>query len=195
MPDKAQLGLEATYRLYETAKGWVFLAVPFDREFATFCKVIGREDLVQDSRFANWAGRYAHRLALGEDLQRVFKTKAAAEWERLLTDADLGCVQADHVGHRRFLHEDVHTRTIRFMVPTASPAFTDRAPGGKYWRHAPVVKFADTPCEEGKPYLGLGSHTRQVLEELGYDDAAIAQLKDANAIGVAPEDVCTEAGT
>lgn len=31
--DKRQLGLEATYRLYETKYGWVFLAAPWDDEF------------------------------------------------------------------------------------------------------------------------------------------------------------------
>jgi len=184
VPGKAQLGLEATYRLYETAKGWVFLAVPADGEFAAFCKAVGREDLARDPRFADWPRRYEHCTALGEELERVFKTRDAADWETLLTNADLGCVQADRVGHRRFLYEDPHAKAIGFMVPTASPAFADQAPGGRYWRHAPVVQFADTPCEAGKPYLGLGVHTRQVLEELGYDEAAIARLKDAGAIGL-----------
>src|SRR5581483_11775912 len=36
VPEKAQLGLEATYRLYEAARGWVFLAVQFDAEFSAF---------------------------------------------------------------------------------------------------------------------------------------------------------------
>ena len=54
------------------------------------------------------------------------------------------------------------------------------------------MQFADTPCEAGKPYLGLWVHTRQVLEELGYDEAAIARLKDAGAIGL-PGDEYAEA--
>jgi crotonobetainyl-CoA:carnitine CoA-transferase CaiB-like acyl-CoA transferase len=183
-PGKTQLGLEATYRLYETTSGWVFLAVMFDAEFAGFCRVVGREDLASDPRFATWAGRYEHREVLGEELERLFKTRGAEEWERLLTAADLGCVQADGLGHRRFLYEDPHAQAVGLMVPTRSRAFADLAPGGKYWRHAPVVTFAETPCEEGRPYLGLGEHTRPVLRELGYDDATIARLKAAKAIGL-----------
>lgn len=184
MPDKAQLGLEATYRLYETASGWIFLAVQFDQEFAAFCKVIGREDLAGDTRFASWAARYEHRDVLGEELQVVFRTASADEWEQRLTAADLGCVRPDGMGHRRFLHEDPHAKAVGMMAPTQSRAFLDQAPGGKYWRHAPVVKFSETPCEEGKPYLGLGEHTRPVLRELGFDDAEIAQLKAAYVIGL-----------
>ena len=183
-PDKAQLGLEATWRLYETAGGWVFLAVRFDPEFAAFCKVIGREDLVVDPRFGTWAARYEHRQVLGEELERVFKARGAEDWERLLTAAELGCVRADGMGHRRFLHEDPHAVAVGMMVPTESRAFAELAPGGRYWRHAPVVAFSDTPCEPGKPYLGLGEHTRPVLRELGYDDAAIARLKAANVVSL-----------
>ena len=184
MPDKAQLGLEATYRLYETASGWVFLAVVFDQEFAAFCKVIGREDLAGDPRFAAWAGRYEHRTILGDELELVFRTRAAEDWEGTLTAAGLGCVRADAMGHRRFLYEDPHAKAVGLMTPTQSRAFADRAPGGRYWRHAPVVTFSETPCEAGKPYLGLGEHTRSVLRELGLDEAEIARLKDAKAIGL-----------
>jgi crotonobetainyl-CoA:carnitine CoA-transferase CaiB-like acyl-CoA transferase len=70
------------------------------------------------------------------------------------------------------------------MVPAHSRAFADQAPDGRYWRHAPVVKFSETPCEAGKPYCGLGEHTREVLRELGYDGAAIERFRQANVIGL-----------
>ena len=184
MPDKAQLGLEATYRLYETARGWVFLAAQFDDEFAALCRVIGREDLLGDSRYASWAARIRHREELGAELEAVFKTRDADEWETLLIAADIGCVRADGPGHVRFLHEDPHTQAIGFMTPTRSRAFLDRAPEGKYWRHAPPVKFSETPCEAGKPYEEFGVHTRSVLEELGYDDATIERLEARKVIGI-----------
>ena len=66
----------------------------------------------------------------------------------------------------------------------ASRAFADQAPDGRYWRHAPVVKFSETPCEAGKPYCGLGEHTRAVLEELGYDEATIERLEAKKVIGL-----------
>jgi crotonobetainyl-CoA:carnitine CoA-transferase CaiB-like acyl-CoA transferase len=184
VPGKDQLGLEATYRLYETAQGWVFLAAQFDNEFTALCRVIGREDLLADSRYVDWAARIHHRDELGTALEAVFKARDAAAWEALLTAADIGCVRADGPGHVRFLHEDPHTQAIGFMTPTSSRAFLDRAPEGKYWRHAPLVKFSETPCEAGKPYEGLGVHTRTVLQELGYDDAAIERLEASKAIGV-----------
>jgi crotonobetainyl-CoA:carnitine CoA-transferase CaiB-like acyl-CoA transferase len=184
VPGKDQLGLEATYRLYETARGWVFLAAQFDDEFAAFCRVIGREDLLGDPRYDSWAARIRYRNELGVELEAVFKARRAEEWEAFLTAADVGCVRADGPGHVRFLHEDPHTRAIGFMAPSRSRAFLDQAPDGKYWRHAPLVTFSETPCEAGKPYEGLGAHTRSVLEELGYDTATIEQLEARKVIGL-----------
>jgi crotonobetainyl-CoA:carnitine CoA-transferase CaiB-like acyl-CoA transferase len=185
VPGKDQLGLEATYRLYETAGGWVFLAAQFDSEFAALCRALGREDLLRDTRYASWAQRIRHRHELGAALEPVFKARDSKEWETFLTAADVGCVRADGPGHVRFLHEDPHTRAIGFMTPTRSRAFLDQAPEGKYWRHAPPVKFSETSCEAGKPYEGLGAHTRSVLEELGYDNATIERLEARKVIGLA----------
>ena len=70
------------------------------------------------------------------------------------------------------------------MTPARSRDFLDQAPEGQYWRHAPLVKFSETPCEAGKPYQGLGVHTRSVLEELGYDNAAITLLETNKVVGL-----------
>jgi crotonobetainyl-CoA:carnitine CoA-transferase CaiB-like acyl-CoA transferase len=184
MPDEAQLGLEATYRLYETAEGWLFIAAQFDDEFAALAKALGREDLLADARFASWKARIANRAALGAALEPIFRSRTADEWEAMLTAADIAAVRADKAAHVRYLHSDPQPRAIGFMVMTQSPEFADKAPGGRYWRHAPVVTFSDTPCEEGKPYEGPTVHTRQVLHRLGYDDAAIDRLAADGVIGV-----------
>ncbi|MFT3964956.1 MAG: CoA transferase [Sphingobium sp.] len=185
VPDKAQLGLEATYRLYETADGWIFLAAQFDGEFQHLCKVIGRPDLAEDERYSKWPDRISNSATLGAELEALFRTRTADEWEADLLAADVACVRADAMSHLRFLHTDPHMTGMGFMVRTESREFLDRAPDGRYWRHAPVVKFSQTPCADGKPYEGLGEHTRAVLTELGYDEATIAAFAARRIIGLA----------
>jgi crotonobetainyl-CoA:carnitine CoA-transferase CaiB-like acyl-CoA transferase len=181
-PDNLQLGLEATYRLYETKDGWVFLGATRDEEFRALCSAAGRPELSSETRFCTASERYSHRRELGGVLEAVFKSRTADEWEALLTAVDVGCVRADGMGHRRFLHEDPHTQAVNFMVPTRHRFFSSSAPEGRYWRHGPVVSFSLTPCEEGRPYVVLGEHTREVMEELGYSDAEISRLKEAGVI-------------
>jgi crotonobetainyl-CoA:carnitine CoA-transferase CaiB-like acyl-CoA transferase len=184
-PDKAQLGLEATYRLYETAGGWVFLDAQFDAEFAALTKALAREDLLADGRFSNWKARYANRETLSAELALIFRTRTADDWETFLLARGVACVRADKASHVRFLHSDPQPAAMGFMVRAQSPEFADRAPGGAYWRHAPVVKFSDTPCEAGKPYEGPGAHTREVLAGLGYAEDAITRLAEEKVISLA----------
>jgi crotonobetainyl-CoA:carnitine CoA-transferase CaiB-like acyl-CoA transferase len=185
VPGKDQLGLEACYRLYECAAGWVFLAARFDAEFALLCQALGSTDLLADERFDSWKGRLEHKAELGALLEPVFMTKSAEAWEAELTKADIGCVRADRTGHVRFLHEDPHPKAIGFMVETRSVEFVKDAPDGRYWRHAPAVKFSDTPCVFGLPYEGPGTHTREVFRDLGLDDAEIDRLAREGVINVA----------
>jgi len=181
-PDGRQLGLEATYRLYETKAGWIFLAAMTDAEFSTFCSTAGCEHLSRDARMATMAGRYDCREDLGAALELMFKERTADEWEDLLTNVGVACVRADRRGHRRFLYEDPHTTSTRFMVETAHRAFSDHAPGGRYWRHGPVLDFSETPCLEGLPYADLGEHTAAILADLGYTVDSIKKFADQGVI-------------
>ncbi|MEO6715769.1 MAG: CoA transferase [Novosphingobium sp.] len=184
VPDKAQLGLEATYRLYEAAEGWVFIAAQFDAEFAALAKALGREELAADLRFSSWKDRIENRNALAAELEPIFKTRSADEWEASLLVLDIGCVRADEASHLRFLHSDPQPKAMGFMVMTQSPEFADKAPEGRYWRHAPVMQFSDTPCEAAKPYEGPATHTRLVMKWLGYDDPTIEQLAERRVIAL-----------
>jgi crotonobetainyl-CoA:carnitine CoA-transferase CaiB-like acyl-CoA transferase len=51
----------APYAVFPTADGWFILAVGNDKQFARFCDVVGLDG---DSRFAENAGRLAHRAEL-----------------------------------------------------------------------------------------------------------------------------------
>jgi crotonobetainyl-CoA:carnitine CoA-transferase CaiB-like acyl-CoA transferase len=185
-PDERQLGLQATYRLYPAAEGWIFLAVPHDDEFTAFCAAAGCDELLADARFASEELRYEHRAALGGALERVFTRRRAADWESLLLAADVGCVVADGPGHTRFLHEDTHARETNFMVATHHPHFVTSAPGGRYWRHAPMLNFSETPCEQGLPFVALGEHTRDIMYELGYSEGDVVDFERAGVIHCAP---------
>ena len=110
--------------------------------------------------------------------------RSADEWESLLLASGIACVRADEASHLRFLHTDPQPKAMGFMAMTQSEEFREQAPGGRYWRHAPVVKFSDTPCEAGKSYEGPAAHTREVLQGLGYDDAAIDRLAAGKVIAL-----------
>ena len=174
-PDRLQVGLEATYRLYETDRGWVFFAAPHDDEFQRFCQVIQRPELANDPRFSTAAARFQERAALAAILEPVFRTRPAEEWEVQLTKEDVACVQADAMGHRQFLYTDPQPQALGLMVLTEHPSL------GRYWRPGPMVRFSDTPSKV-KPFCEAGEHTSSILAELGYEPEEIARLKDDQVV-------------
>lgn len=190
-PDPLQLGTGATHRLYETGPAtrgadlashenpnahWVFLAAQSDGEFANFCALAGREDIAADSRFSSAAARELNDAALSTLLEAIFLTRPAREWEASALAAGVGCVMADAMSHFAFLHRDAQSEAVSMMARSAHASF-----GGTYWRHAPVVGFSLTPGK-GRAFCEKGEHTQSILRDLGYDDAAMAELKDGEVI-------------
>ncbi len=177
VPGELQLGLHATYRLYAAREGWVFLAAPQDGEFRGLCKALGREDLVKDPRFRSAAERYANSGALSDILESIFKTRSADDWESSLAPQDVGCVRADRMGHKQFLHLDPHTTSIGFMMPVEGPEI------GEYLRHRPLVHFSDMP-DAVKGFTGLAQHTENILGELGYSEEEVLGLSNTGVVSM-----------
>jgi crotonobetainyl-CoA:carnitine CoA-transferase CaiB-like acyl-CoA transferase len=75
------------YELYETGAGELVLAVGNDRQFAALCTVLDAPELAADPRFAGNRARVDNRDVLTHELVQRLRTRAAAEWAELLTDA------------------------------------------------------------------------------------------------------------
>ena len=91
--DAGQYGINARYRLYETAEGWVFLAAGAPGEWAGLATALAPYvDLAADPRFADADARRAHDDDLAAILAGVFAGRSAREWEDDLLAQDVGCV-------------------------------------------------------------------------------------------------------
>jgi crotonobetainyl-CoA:carnitine CoA-transferase CaiB-like acyl-CoA transferase len=193
--DHRQLGLGALYRLYQTAPAanpdaipayanpdprWIFLAAEKDDEFAAFCKAAGREDFARDPRFATRKARDENDAALAGELEALFLKKPALEWETTLLAAGVGCVMADEMSNFAFLYRHPQALAVGLVSKTEHPVI-GAGYGREYWRFAPMLNFSDTPARGG-PFCDYDEHTTAILKELGYDEAAIAQLQDEGVI-------------
>jgi len=59
-----------------------------DRYWAEFCRVVGREDLIEDPRFVDLAARRANGDACVAELDSVFARRTLVEWKELLAKLD-----------------------------------------------------------------------------------------------------------
>ncbi|MDP6691656.1 MAG: CoA transferase [Alphaproteobacteria bacterium] len=74
---------------YEAADGTMVMTLGTPAQFARFCKVIEREDLLDDPRFASNDDRMANRAAFDETVNETLRGKSRAEWSELLNAADV----------------------------------------------------------------------------------------------------------
>ena len=174
MPDEEIHGLHALYRLYRCREGWVFLACLFQDEWETFCRTVHREELLADPRFSTSEARWANDEALVAEISAIFAGRAAAEWEELLIEADIGCVQADEALEGDFYADHPHARANDLSVEVEHPYI------GKYRRYGGLVEFSLTPGIY-RTSTQIGQHTKPLLREIGYSDR---EIEDLGARGV-----------
>ena len=72
------------YQLFETAARPIVLAVGNDAQWQACCRALNRPDLAADRRYLVNAGRVEDRVALVRALGETLRTRAAAEWLKLL---------------------------------------------------------------------------------------------------------------
>jgi crotonobetainyl-CoA:carnitine CoA-transferase CaiB-like acyl-CoA transferase len=174
--DDQFFGMNALYRMYRAADGYVFLAAPLPREWPALTKAMSPYvDLHADERFADADSRARHDEELIVALTAVFATKTKLEWEHELSAQDVGCVEVVEANSELVLQTDQYFEA-GYSVQAHSPIFEEHR------RLAPLCRFsrsrtrADAGCT-------IGQHTDAVLREIGLDEAAIADLRVKKIVG------------
>ncbi|MCI5078588.1 CaiB/BaiF CoA-transferase family protein [Oricola sp.] len=141
----------APYQTFETADGWLIVAVGNEGQFARLCGVLGLEALAADARFATNAARVENREALAgmitEKTTRRTRDDLLAAMEAAVVPAGPINTVADVFADPQVVH-----RGMRIDV------------GGVAGLRTPIrFAGADAPVAE-RPSPRLGEHTRSVRE-------------------------------
>ncbi|GAA0480638.1 CoA transferase [Paractinoplanes deccanensis] len=72
---------------FETADGPLNIAANRQEQFETLCRLVDRESLITDDRFADREARKHHRAQLNDALNEALRARPAAEWETILPAA------------------------------------------------------------------------------------------------------------
>jgi crotonobetainyl-CoA:carnitine CoA-transferase CaiB-like acyl-CoA transferase len=177
--DEDYWGVGALDRLYPAANDtYVCLGVHSDEEFARLVATLGAPELAADQRFATQDARRKHDEALTDALAERLLDNSALIWEQLMTEARVGCVEANMQGQPMVTSFDPVLRETGLTVTVEHPLF------GEIVRAAPPVAFSETPGRVAPPCL-RGQHNRMVLAELGYSDEDAERL-EAEGVVIPP---------
>jgi crotonobetainyl-CoA:carnitine CoA-transferase CaiB-like acyl-CoA transferase len=167
--DQQQLGWSALYRVYETAAGWLCVAAYNENHWLELCAAIEQPELVTDPRFATAADRHANDAALVAILRPVFETRAAADWFDALDAAGVPC-EVSSPDFVLSLFDDQEMIDKGWVTSYEHPLV------GRIDVMGLLFDFSDTPGRIMGPPFMPGQHSREILHELGYTDAAIDDL-------------------
>ena len=165
--------LTAPYQAFPTKDGWINIGGANQSNWERIVKVIGRPELAQDARFATNNDRMKNLAALTPLIAERLKARPSAEWIREFEAAGVPVGPVNKIGD---MLADPQVQARDMVVEVDHP----RAGRVKALGHP--IKFSDTRGDMRRPAPLLGEHTREILVELGYDDARIAALLKEGAV-------------
>jgi crotonobetainyl-CoA:carnitine CoA-transferase CaiB-like acyl-CoA transferase len=173
--DPPQTGVSALERLYETADGWLLLAVGKEQEFDALGKALGT-DLKSDPRFATHGARRDNDYELAQAISSVLATGSTATWLATLQNAGVAAVEPAAYNNVNFMRDPANAATGRVA---ARPG-----PDGRTVRElALLLRVSDTPAVPHRLAPGRGEDTGQLLIWAGYSTEEIAELRSRHVIG------------
>ncbi|HZU77655.1 MAG TPA: CoA transferase [Dehalococcoidia bacterium] len=148
----------APHNIYEAGNNlWLALSAEDEAQWQALCRVIGREDLLQDPRFTTMAGRKEHEAALDEAIGAWVREQDAEEAAAALRAAG---VTAAPVHDKLQTLRDPHLQARGYIVEVKHPEAGRHPQAGVPWQ------LSRTPAAVTRHAPGLGQHSREVLAEL-----------------------------
>ncbi len=171
------LATYSPYQIFQASDGFLFIGVSTQRFWHRLCPALGLDQLMQDDRFIDMPARVQNRDALTEIIEQVLANKTVQDALIPLREAGIPCAPVSTLAD---IVEDPHVQArgvlSRHQDPQAGEVLQVRSPIGD-------------PSTPLRPAPKFSEHTQEVLAELGFNDAEIAQLvKEGVALNPAPNE-------
>jgi succinyl-CoA---D-citramalate CoA-transferase len=174
-PTGTRLPRIAPSNVYESSDGrWVVIAANHDTLWRRLARLMGREDLAEDERFASHHARGENEDLLDEIIGGWAKEHTAEELDRIVNDAGVVCAPVYSAAD---IYDDPYFRERDLLISYEDEVHgTVTAPGV-------VPKLSGTPGSVRQAARWtVGADTDAVLAELGIGDEERATLREAGVV-------------
>lgn len=149
--------------IYETSDGgFITISAIEEHFYANLCNALGKPEWLGD-QYADDARQAQIRAGLEE----IFRSRTRDEWFERLKDKDVCISPVLSVAEAA---ESEHAKARRSIVAHKHPLAGDTR------LLASPIRMRNAPAAIRRHAPALGEHSAEILQSLGYDEAAIAQL-------------------
>jgi CoA:oxalate CoA-transferase len=160
---------------FRTAHGLLNIAANKQEQFEMLCRLIGREELIADPRFAGREDRKRRRFELKAELERALAARSAQEWSPLLNKSGVPAGEVLDVQavleHPQVLERGL-LKTFDSVPDVDRPVRVVRS----------GFRLASGDPQPASPPPRLGADTGDLLAELGFSRREIDELAREGAI-------------
>jgi crotonobetainyl-CoA:carnitine CoA-transferase CaiB-like acyl-CoA transferase len=154
--------------------GWIIgTHHPESKYWATFCKAMGREDLIDNPKFCDDECRQVNNAELIAICDEIFAKKTRDEWMEVFIPLGLMYSAIQTAGE---VADDLQAQANQYVVPFKHPMFGDVSVPGY------PIQFSENEAGTRSPAPSIGEHTDEVLKDIGFSENDIRELRQAEVV-------------
>ena len=165
--------MSESYHVLNTKDGSIACTALTDQHWEAILKLIDREELKEDERFATLPGRMMHLPDIMKVLKAGVEKLSMAQVMRAFEAADIPSTQCE-TRHTVSANEQVQA------IGALETYVTENM--GKLTAPTPPVLFAGAPTSLAEPSPGHGQHSRAIMDELGFDADTVEDMAQKGAL-------------
>lgn len=149
---------------------WIFLSIlEHERYYATLCKIFGREDLIENEKFASSENSKINGPELIAILDKEFRKYTQAEIVGMLRSADIAHEKIQHIKEvltdpqaleNNYLHEFTYRNKEKTLLASTP------------------IKFGNIEVNIKNVAPKIGEHSEEILKSMDYTDEEIKEFLD-----------------
>jgi crotonobetainyl-CoA:carnitine CoA-transferase CaiB-like acyl-CoA transferase len=160
--------LGTPYQAFKTRDSYVIIGATSQSLYPRLCRLLEREDLIDDPRFATQVGRMDHAQELADLIEQETAKRSTAEWLDLLNESGIPCGPIYSIAE---MMDDPQAQARQMVLEVEHPA------AGSIRTIGNPVKLSETPWQYRRPAPRLGEQNEEILRELGYEPEDIQELR------------------
>ena len=162
--------------LFPTADGQINIAASGDHMFRRFCEAADAMQLLDDPDYETGAARSKNRKVLNEKIAEITKKRPAAYWVELMNEVGVPCGPLYTIDQTFADPQVQHLEMARPIDHPRLGALKVGRPGDQHDAHARAARNCGS-----RPPVSASTPT-EILRELGYNDAKIADLRARDVV-------------